>query len=141
MRSPSVTFNHLNELCLSDLNLSKFAHFRYLLSMIKCCPYIKKLDISVIQDSKYARQHILDFDYNYKLDHLYEVNIEHITGSSAELKLVEYLLAISVVLKNVFFKSVNCDTTELQLKMSKTLMEFPRASPKARLLFLENEEQ
>ncbi|KAH9607032.1 hypothetical protein KSS87_013807 [Heliosperma pusillum] len=106
MRSTSVTFNHLDELCLSYLNLNDFAVFHYLLSMIECCAYIKTFDISGI------------------------------TGSTAELKLVEYLLAISPVLENVFFKSGECDN-ESELKMSRALMGFPRTSPKARLFFRE----
>ncbi|XP_074278765.1 F-box/FBD/LRR-repeat protein At1g13570-like [Silene latifolia] len=136
-RPPSVTFNHLDELYLGGLNLSEFAEFRYLLSMIKSCPNIKKLDISILPipwEIKYD-QPILELDYNYKLDHLYEVNIEGIIGSSEELRLVIYLLAISTVLKNVFFKSVNCHT-ESQLEMYYVLLESQRASSKARVLFL-----
>ncbi|KAH9607033.1 hypothetical protein KSS87_013808 [Heliosperma pusillum] len=58
-----------------------------------------------VTSGKNVGQHIVDFNYNYKLDQLHEVSIKGITGSSAELKLVEYLLAISPVLENMFFKS------------------------------------
>ncbi|XP_074274725.1 F-box/FBD/LRR-repeat protein At1g13570-like [Silene latifolia] len=137
VRSPPVTFNHLNELRLSNLNLSKFDVFRYLLSMIECCPYIKKLDISVIPGEKVGLGgHIFDLNYKYKLDRLRVVNIEGITGSSAELKLVEYVLAISASLENLFFKSGKCDT-DSERKMSRALMRFPRASPKASLVCLD----
>ncbi|XP_074274748.1 F-box/FBD/LRR-repeat protein At1g13570-like [Silene latifolia] len=135
IRSSSVTFNNLHGLCLSNLDLSNFDAFRYLLSMVECCPYIKKLDISVIS-SQNVGQNIVDFNYNYKLDHLREVIISGITGSSAELKLVEYLLAISTVLENLFLKCGKLGI-DSKLKMSSALMGFPRASPKARLLFLE----
>ncbi|KAH9607035.1 hypothetical protein KSS87_013810 [Heliosperma pusillum] len=80
-------------------------------------------------------QYFLNFNYNYKLNHLRTVYIQGITGSNAELKLVEYLLAISVVLEFLLFKSGNLDI-ESELKMSRALMGFPRASPKARLFFL-----
>ncbi|XP_074274736.1 F-box/FBD/LRR-repeat protein At1g13570-like isoform X4 [Silene latifolia] len=135
-RSSSVTFKHLNELCLSNLRLSEFGVLRDLLSMIECCPYIMKLDISVTVGVNVG-QDIVEFNYNYKLDHLREVIIKGITGSSAELKLVEYLLAISTVLENLFLKSGELGI-ESKLKMSSALMGFPRASPKARLSFLEN---
>ncbi|XP_074274735.1 F-box/FBD/LRR-repeat protein At1g13570-like isoform X3 [Silene latifolia] len=134
--SSSVTFNHLNEFRLSYLNLSDVGVFSYLLSMIECCPYIKKLNISVISGENVGED-VVDFNYNHKLDHLREVNIKGITGSSAELKLVEYLLAISIVLENLFFKPGELGI-ESERKMSRALMGFPRASPKARLLFVEN---
>ncbi|XP_074274730.1 F-box/FBD/LRR-repeat protein At1g13570-like isoform X3 [Silene latifolia] len=135
-RSSSVTFNHLNELCLRSLSLGEFGVLRDLLSMIECCPYIMKLDISVTVRENVG-QDIVEFNYNYKLDHLREVIISGITGSSAELKLVEYLLAISTVLENLFLKSGELGI-ESKLTMSSVLMGFPRASPKARLSFLAN---
>ncbi|XP_074274738.1 F-box/FBD/LRR-repeat protein At1g13570-like isoform X2 [Silene latifolia] len=54
IRPPPVTFIHLHELCLSNLNLSDFGVSRYLLLMIECCPYLKKLDIAVSK-SGFAR--------------------------------------------------------------------------------------
>ncbi|XP_074274726.1 F-box/FBD/LRR-repeat protein At1g13570-like [Silene latifolia] len=144
MNSTSVTFKHLHKLCLSNLNLNDFSVFRYLLSVIDCCPYIKTLDISLISASKNqinpgenVGQRGFDFNYNYKLHHLREVNIKSIMGSTAELKFVEYLFAISVVLENVFFKAGE-PGVESELKISKALMALPRASPKARLFSKRN---
>ncbi|XP_074274734.1 F-box/FBD/LRR-repeat protein At1g13570-like isoform X2 [Silene latifolia] len=136
IRSSSVTFNQLQELRLINISLGKFRVLRDVLSMIESCPYIKKL-IILVTSGKNVGQHMVDFNYNYKLDHLQEVYIEGITGSSAELKLVEYLLAISPVLENMFFYSGKLGI-ESEPKMLRALMGFPRASPKARLLFLEN---
>ncbi|XP_074274740.1 F-box/FBD/LRR-repeat protein At1g13570-like isoform X2 [Silene latifolia] len=134
IRSPPDTFNHLDKLCLTYLDLSDYVVFSYLLAMIECCPCIKKLDISVIPD-KNVGPHILDYNYkyNYKLNHLLEISIKGITGSIVELKLVEYLLVISVVLENMFFEFGNVGI-ESELKMSKALMRFPRASTKASLV-------
>ncbi|XP_074274741.1 F-box/FBD/LRR-repeat protein At1g13570-like [Silene latifolia] len=137
IRSSSVSFNHVHELCLINLSLSEFGVLRDLLSLIECCPNIKKLDISVISgenENENVGQQISDFNYNYKLDDLREVKIKGIIGSIVELKLVEYLLAISPVLENLFFKSDRI-SIESELKMSRALMGFPRASTKARLLF------
>ncbi|XP_074278766.1 F-box/FBD/LRR-repeat protein At1g13570-like [Silene latifolia] len=136
MNSTLVAFKHLDKLCLINLNLNDFGVSHYLLSMIECCPYIKTLDISFIR-SKNVGQHILDFKYNYKLNHLRDVTIEGIMGSTAELKFVEYLFAISVVLENVFFKSGE-PGVETELKISRALMALPRASPKARLFSKRN---
>ncbi|XP_074274743.1 F-box/FBD/LRR-repeat protein At1g13570-like [Silene latifolia] len=133
--SPPVTFNNLDKLYLCNLDLSDFAILRYVLSMIECCPYIKNFYISVIP-GKNVGQHIFDFNHKYKLDHLREVNIKGITGSSVELKLVEYLLAISASLENLFFQSGKCEN-DSELKMSRALMRFPRASTKASLVCLE----
>ncbi|XP_074274745.1 F-box/FBD/LRR-repeat protein At1g13570-like [Silene latifolia] len=134
IRPPPVTFIHLHELCLSNLNLSDFGVSRYLLHMIECCPYIKKLDIAVLPGENVG-QDMHDYNYSNKLDHLLEVNITGITGTSAELKLVEYLFAVSPVLKNLFFKSGYIGI-ESQLNMSQSLMRFPRASAKASLVCL-----
>ncbi|XP_074274747.1 F-box/FBD/LRR-repeat protein At1g13570-like [Silene latifolia] len=136
IRPPPVTFILLHELCLSNLNLSDFGVSRYLLHMIECCPYIKNLDIAVLPGENVG-QDMLDYNYSNKLDHLLEVNITGITGTSAELKLVEYLFAVSPVLKNLFFKSGYIGI-ESQLTMSQSLMRFPRASAKASLVCLKN---
>ncbi|KAH9607034.1 hypothetical protein KSS87_013809 [Heliosperma pusillum] len=136
IRSPPDTFNHLDKLCLSDLILLDFDVFRYLLVMIECCPNIKKLDISVASGPNVECQHILDYNYTYKLDNLLEVNIKGIKGTIAELKLVEYLLAISPVLENLFFK-FGVLSIEAKLQVAAVLMRFPRASTKASLVCLE----
>ncbi|KAH9607039.1 hypothetical protein KSS87_013814 [Heliosperma pusillum] len=132
IRSPPNTFNHLDSLCIRNLNLSDLGVFRYLLAIIECCPYIKKLGISVLPGEDVGCQHILDYNYNYKLNKLLEVNIKGLTGSIAELKLVEYLLAISPVLENLFFTFGRLGI-ESELRLSKALMRFPRASTKASL--------
>ncbi|KNA05873.1 hypothetical protein SOVF_186270 isoform B, partial [Spinacia oleracea] len=51
-------------------------------------------------------QHKIDFNDNYKLSHLSRVKFTGITGSSAELKLIEYVLAISEALENFLYKGM-----------------------------------
>ncbi|KAH9607036.1 hypothetical protein KSS87_013811 [Heliosperma pusillum] len=135
IRSTSVTFKHLDKLCLSYLNLNDSGVFHYILSMIECCPYIKTFEFSVYS-CKNVGQNIVGFNHNYKLDHLRKITIKGITGSSEELKLVEYLLAISGSLDNLFFKAGSL-STDSELKMSRALMRFPRASTKASIICLD----
>ncbi|KAK9676095.1 hypothetical protein RND81_11G053400 [Saponaria officinalis] len=135
IKKPPVAFNYLNELCLSDLNFSEFGVSRYVLDMVDCCPNIKKLNIIVVEGGN-LEQHELDYNYSIKLNHLLEVKIEGITGSSAELKLIEYLLAISVVLEKLFF-TFEYLHRKSEVKLYRELMGFPRASTKARLICLE----
>ncbi|KAH9607038.1 hypothetical protein KSS87_013813 [Heliosperma pusillum] len=135
IRSTSVTFKHLDKLCLSDLNLNDSGVFHYILSMIECCPYIKTFEISVYSGENVG-QNIVGFNHNYKLDHLRKITIKGITGSSEELKLVEHLLAISGSLENLFFRAGRCDT-DSELKMSRALIRFPRASTKASIICLD----
>ncbi|KAK9676098.1 hypothetical protein RND81_11G053700 [Saponaria officinalis] len=122
--SPPVAFNYLNELCLSDLYLNEFGVFRYVLDMVDCCPNIKKLNILVVGGN--LEQHELDYSFSIKLNHLLEVKIKGVTGSSAELKLIEYLLAISVVLEKLFVTSKSLDDKS-EVKLFRELMGFPKS--------------
>ncbi|KAH9607027.1 hypothetical protein KSS87_013802 [Heliosperma pusillum] len=132
-KSTSVTFNYLKELCITDLYLSDIGVFSFLLSMIERCPY---LDIRHFSENVAHQVLDLDFNHNYKLDHLRKITIKGIIGSSEELKLVEYLLAISGSLENLFFKAGSL-STDSELKMSRALMRFPRASTKASIICLD----
>ncbi|XP_048490795.1 F-box/FBD/LRR-repeat protein At1g13570-like [Beta vulgaris subsp. vulgaris] len=81
-------------------------------------------------------KHKFDYNEDYKLGHLLKVRITGITGSSAEFKLIEYVLATSVVLEKLFFNCACLDPSS-ELKVSRELLQLPRASPKAKLVCLE----
>ncbi|KAL9238328.1 hypothetical protein vseg_012763 [Gypsophila vaccaria] len=129
-RPLSVAFNHLQRLCLTELKLSDPDVFCFALAMVESCPYIKDLEISTTYDSdavELTHDYCYDKSDDYKLCSLHTVKITGITGSNAELKLIEFVLAISVVLEKLFFKCEALDAVS-ELKVLRQLIRFPRAS-------------
>ncbi|XP_021725015.1 uncharacterized protein LOC110692316 [Chenopodium quinoa] len=129
------TFSHLRILCLTKLDLDDFNVFCFTINMVQNCPYIKYLELSSITPNKSVLQHKFDYDNNFKLRHLLKAKITGITGSSAELKLVEYIVGISVKLTRFLFKCNNLDPSS-ELKVLRELLQLPRASKKAKLVCL-----
>ena len=84
-------------------------------------------------------QHKVEYDGNSKIYHLEEVKFEGLTRSDAELKLIEFVLCVSTVLEKMILEFVEVDDhdSNLKLKVQKELNGFRRASPKARLVFLD----
>ncbi|XP_074313112.1 F-box/FBD/LRR-repeat protein At1g13570-like [Silene latifolia] len=138
-KSLPVTFNRLDRLCLANLELSDSDVFRFSLGMVQSCPVIQDLEISIISlsnnavENSYVHQ---NKHYDYELRKLQKVKITGITGSSAELKFIEHVLAKSVVLEMMFFKCEKTDAVS-ELKVLKQLIRFPRASTKAQFVYLE----
>ncbi|KAH9602090.1 hypothetical protein KSS87_009721 [Heliosperma pusillum] len=131
----SVAFNHLVKLCLSDLSITDADVFCFTLGMLQSCPFIKDLEISIISADD-AVEHKYEYYINdYKLGRLHKVKITGITGSNAELKLIEYVLATSVVLEKLFFKCEKLDVFS-ELKVLRQLIRLPRASTKAQFVCL-----
>ncbi|KNA07025.1 hypothetical protein SOVF_175700 [Spinacia oleracea] len=132
-----LAFNHLNKVSFTDLDLGRVEVYDFVFRMVQSCPSIKELEISVTPDRN-AVQQKLDYDDNYKLGHLLKVKITGITGSQAELIFVEYLLAISVVLEKLFFEcgfGYRPDANS-ELQLLRDLLQLPRTSPKAQLVWL-----
>uniref|UniRef100_A0A803KVC5 F-box/LRR-repeat protein 15/At3g58940/PEG3-like LRR domain-containing protein n=1 Tax=Chenopodium quinoa TaxID=63459 RepID=A0A803KVC5_CHEQI len=79
-------------------------------------------------------EHDYDYDNNYKLGNLVEVDIDGVTASKAELKLIEYVLSASIVLQRFTIKfGAIGDVAEL--KVQRKLNGFQRASPKTQIVF------
>ncbi|XP_048490905.1 F-box/FBD/LRR-repeat protein At1g13570 isoform X2 [Beta vulgaris subsp. vulgaris] len=131
----TLAFNHLHRLSLTDFDLSDFGVFCFTFSMLQSCPSIKDLHIS-LDPNKRSVKHKFDYNKDYKLRHLLKVEITGITGSSVEFKLIEYVLATSVVLEKLLFKCAYLDPSS-ELKVSRVLLQLPRASPKAKLVCME----
>ncbi|XP_074313096.1 F-box/FBD/LRR-repeat protein At1g13570-like [Silene latifolia] len=134
-KSLPVAFNHLQKLRLTGLILTDTDVFRFTLGMIQSCPFMKNLEISMTSTTD-AVQDKYEYPINdYKLGRLRTVKIMGITGSNAELKLIEYVLAISLVLENLFFKCEKLDAAS-ELKVLRQLIRLPRASAKAQFICL-----
>lgn len=62
------------------------------------------------------------------------MEVTGITGSSAELKFIEYVLSIAVVLEFLYFNCAWLDSAS-ELKVSRDLLRLRRASAKAQLVW------
>ncbi|KNA25374.1 hypothetical protein SOVF_007030 [Spinacia oleracea] len=134
-KSFPLVFNHLHKLCLTKLNFGHTDVYRFVFGMIQSCPHVKDLEISV-ESTIDVPKHKIDWNDNYKLSHLTRVKFTGVTGSSAELKFIEYVLAISVELEIFLFRCGHLDATS-ELKVSRNLLRLRRASTKAQLVCLE----
>ncbi|XP_056691974.1 F-box/FBD/LRR-repeat protein At1g13570 [Spinacia oleracea] len=132
---PGILFYHLNKLSLTELNYGHVVVYFFVHGMVRRCPFIKDLEISLTPTTKVLKYKVA-IDDNYKLDHLIKVKFTGISGSWAELEIIEYLLAISGALEYFYFKCENLDAAS-ELKVSRHLMRFQRASTKAQLVCLE----
>ncbi|XP_021838168.2 F-box/FBD/LRR-repeat protein At1g13570-like [Spinacia oleracea] len=143
-KSFPLTFNHLSKLCLTELNLGRPDVYRFVFRMIPSCPYIKELEISMALIAYFAfdenalplQKHEYDDD-NFKMRHLLKVIVTDIRGSLAELEFIKYVLAISVMLEKFFFKLYGYfsgDNSKNLVLLN--LLQLPRASPKAQLVYL-----
>ncbi|XP_074310431.1 F-box/FBD/LRR-repeat protein At1g13570-like [Silene latifolia] len=160
-RSLPVAFNRVHRLCLANLELTDSDVFRFTHGMLQSCPVIKDLEISVqVSESEldlenhpnlltalvkiirpsdaveHSNVHQCNHHYDYELRKLQKVKITGITGSSAELKFIEYVLANSTVLEIMLFKCEKLDAVS-ELKVLKQLIRFPKASTKAQFVYLE----
>ncbi|XP_074313109.1 F-box/FBD/LRR-repeat protein At1g13570-like isoform X7 [Silene latifolia] len=134
-KSLPLAFNHLDKLCLTDLTLADTDVFCFTVGMVQSCPFIKDLEISITSTTD-AVQDKYEYPINdYKLGKLHKVKITGITRSNAELKLIEYVLAISLVLENLFFKCEKLDAAS-ELRVLRQLIRLPRASAKAQFICL-----
>lgn len=83
---------------------------------------------------KHEIEHENVYNNNCELKHLVKVKITGISGSSPELKLIEYLLSIASKLEKLEFEC--CLDPKPELEVTRDLLEFPRASPNAKLICL-----
>ncbi|KAL2907221.1 hypothetical protein RDABS01_005931 [Bienertia sinuspersici] len=123
----------LTGLGLTSLNVKLVTIIK---NLATSCPSIKTLNISVDASNDVVVQRNFDYDNDFKLGYLCEVNFKRVQGSFKELKLIEYLLSVSNVLEKLLLQFAKIDDS-LQLKVQKQLNGFQRASPKAIIIFVE----
>ncbi|XP_074300664.1 F-box/FBD/LRR-repeat protein At1g13570-like [Silene latifolia] len=100
MFMPPPTFEKLKNLELSSIHLNEVDEFSSIISIIQSCPAIERLNISVTT-SKQETSHMLVYDPCIVLQCLRYANVEICRGSNMELKLIEFLLKCSPILKKI----------------------------------------
>ncbi|KAL2907222.1 hypothetical protein RDABS01_005932 [Bienertia sinuspersici] len=118
-----LPFTHLNKLALRNLDLTDIDIYFCTFDLLQSCPSIKTLNISVGASNDVDVQQKFDYDNDFKLGYLREVNFKGFQGSLKELTLIEYLLYFSNVLQRLFLQIEEIDDS-LQLKVQKKLNGF-----------------
>ncbi|KAL9225814.1 hypothetical protein vseg_001696 [Gypsophila vaccaria] len=128
-------YRYLKSLELSNIETNDLDEFLWVSGMIKSCPVLEDLQISF--SSKDAAESKMAYDPQYQLHRLGEVRLTSVTGVTMELKLIEFLLRCSPVLKTMYVKRHVKITNVLESRLARELMYYPRISPKATLVYLE----
>ncbi|XP_049381017.1 F-box/FBD/LRR-repeat protein At1g13570-like isoform X3 [Solanum stenotomum] len=144
-----------------DVNCVKYLYLRFLfleesydLSHVLCCirsfPYLEYLEIQVHEygydyededdedepiPEPLELKHLSDVTFN----HLKEVRLGCLTGTTSELLLIKFLLAESPVLERMLIDRQYLDHEQLdtRLQIFREISSFSRASPKAEVVYID----
>ncbi|XP_074306570.1 F-box/FBD/LRR-repeat protein At1g13570-like [Silene latifolia] len=122
------SFEKLRKLDLLFIDLNDMDEFRSIISVIQACPAVERLNISV-STSKHKTSDLLDYNPSAVLHHLCYADVFICKGSEMELKLIEFLLECSPILKSLSLTTSTWYTNRIfSRKMINQLFHFRRAS-------------
>uniref|UniRef100_A0A5B7AK66 F-box domain-containing protein n=1 Tax=Davidia involucrata TaxID=16924 RepID=A0A5B7AK66_DAVIN len=126
--------NCLKNLTLESVDFSKVGEILCALCLLRSSPNLQELDISATRNADMVPA--LNFlEEDCRLNRLQVVKFRSIIGLESELELIKSLLACSPLLERMF---IGCHAeldANAMLMMSKELLRFRRASPKAEIIF------
>ncbi|KAA8532815.1 hypothetical protein F0562_033068 [Nyssa sinensis] len=126
--------NCMKNLTLSSVDFSKVGEISCALCLIRSCPNLQELYISATRNaSTIPALNFLEEDCT--LSQLQVVNISSVIGLPSELEFIKCLLACSPLLETMFIGCCAELDAIATLIMSKDLLRFRRASPKAEIIF------
>ncbi|XP_010312700.1 F-box/FBD/LRR-repeat protein At1g13570-like [Solanum lycopersicum] len=142
--------NSVKRFYLPDIKLVESHKLSYALCLIRSSPYLEYLEIQV-HDYRYDDEdeddedepipeplelkHLSDVTFN----HLKEVKLRCLTGTTSELLLIKFLLAESPVLERMLIDRQFLDQEQLdrRLQIFAEISNFSRASPKAEIVYID----
>ncbi|KAJ9559127.1 hypothetical protein OSB04_013741 [Centaurea solstitialis] len=137
-------YNSLKELWLFDLQYSDLDQLSGALCLLRSSPNLKKLSI------KHTKPGAMHYDVEASSDHLesracldqtlkrlQSVKVECFEGSKPALQFIKLLLAHSPSLNKMTILPSGTTDASKRLNIAKDVMRFPRASPKAELIYLD----
>ncbi|XP_027768819.1 F-box/FBD/LRR-repeat protein At1g13570-like isoform X2 [Solanum pennellii] len=142
--------NSVKRFYLPDIKLVESHKLSYALCLIRSSPYLEYLEIQV-HDYRYDEEdeddedepipeplelkHLSDVTFN----HLKEVKLRCLTGTTSELLLIKFLLAESPVLERMLIDRQFLDQEQLdrRLQIFAEISNFSRASPKAEVVYID----
>ncbi|XP_056697532.1 F-box/FBD/LRR-repeat protein At1g13570-like isoform X2 [Spinacia oleracea] len=127
------TCQKLKNLELQSLHLDDLNDFSSAVSCLQSFPNIETLNISV-NTSKSLDEHVLVYNPDCTLHHLRCAKIGICSGSSTELKLIEFLLDCSPVLEKLYISLTMPLKQSRHSRMTSQLNRFRRASRKVEVV-------
>ncbi|KAG5574292.1 hypothetical protein H5410_054426 [Solanum commersonii] len=139
--------NSVKRFTLPDIMLVESYKLSYALCLIRSFPYLEYLEIQVHEYGDYEDdedepipeplelKHLSDVTFN----HLKEVKLGCLTGTTSELLLIKFLLAESPVLERMLIDRQYLDHEHLdkRLQIFAEISNFSRASPKAEVIYID----
>ncbi|XP_049381018.1 F-box/FBD/LRR-repeat protein At1g13570-like isoform X4 [Solanum stenotomum] len=142
--------NSVKRFTLPDIMLVESYKLSYALCLIRSFPYLEYLEIQVHEygydyededdedepiPEPLELKHLSDVTFN----HLKEVRLGCLTGTTSELLLIKFLLAESPVLERMLIDRQYLDHEQLdtRLQIFREISSFSRASPKAEVVYID----
>uniref|UniRef100_A0A803L7F9 FBD domain-containing protein n=1 Tax=Chenopodium quinoa TaxID=63459 RepID=A0A803L7F9_CHEQI len=122
-----LPFTHVRNLRVTNIDSCK--DLSYAVGILRCCPNVEKLQISVkiSENTADSAEDKWSCNLSSKFLQLRSIDVRLNSGSAEELKLVEFLLACSPVLQTFNLEIVKELDVDVKMKMSKKLMQFHMA--------------
>jgi hypothetical protein len=137
-----LTYIHLKTIELYQVCFEDADEVLVLLRLVTHSPNLKELKVSASPVQPFPLEEegfdLFERDYfDYKLPSLESVKITDASGIRYELEFIRFLLGTSPVLETVTVSSSLSDK-DAKMDMVIELLRYPRVSPRAQLLFLQD---
>ncbi|GFZ21506.1 hypothetical protein Acr_29g0006680 [Actinidia rufa] len=142
-RLPS-SLNHVKVLVLSDICYYSLHNILCALSLIRSSPNLLKLNFAILNNIP-VQEPVAEFlqaqDFSdFALNQLWKVKIRHFSGFGPEMVFVKILLAHSTMLEKMKILP-HLDISDGEgFEILKALTRLPKASPKAEVLYINQED-
>ncbi|CAH2037914.1 unnamed protein product [Thlaspi arvense] len=137
-----ITYIHLKTIELYQVSFEDANEVLVLLRLVTHSPNLKDLKVSASPIQLFPLEEegfdLVERDYfEYKLPRLETVRMTDVSGIRNELEFIRFLLGTSPVLETVIVTSSLSDK-DAKMDMVVELLRFPRVSPRAKFLFLQD---
>ncbi|XP_019188343.1 PREDICTED: F-box/FBD/LRR-repeat protein At1g13570-like [Ipomoea nil] len=132
---------NLQVIKLYSLNFAREKQFTVALQLLKNSPNLCELEIIasystyLFDDTRLPEDHGYIIDQDLKM--LHTLKIESFRGSKVQMYFVKMLLSKCPALEKVVIQGSDDLNPSAALKISKELLRFPRASPKAQVVYMD----
>ncbi|KAF9623539.1 hypothetical protein IFM89_003329 [Coptis chinensis] len=139
----ALKYEHLKKLELYQVGFEDVNEISVAICLLVCSPNLEELLFSASSDNEacigpdmdyWDKQHPIDCSFK----RLQIVNMTDMSGVPDEMEFTKFLLAKSPVLKTMSIKSSTYLTVEGAWDMLIELLGFPRASPQARIIYIQD---
>ncbi|KAJ9559055.1 hypothetical protein OSB04_013669 [Centaurea solstitialis] len=140
----SHAVNCLEHLSLRNIQYNDLDQLRGALCLLRNSPNLKRLSLKrtkplvMHDDVEVASDHLESPDcLDQTLNHLLNAELKSIEGTRPEMLFIKLLLAHSPSLNKMTIQPSRTTDASRRLNIAKDVMRFPRASPKAELIYLD----